>query len=131
MHLVTYLHPRLPTDSAEEPEKTEPKSGMGLIVHCRTGSLESIGFPMIYRIDVHCRTGSLETTIPVRIVSWPVHCRTGSLEKKKTNTVSLRECSLPHRQLRNQVGTDKDNFPIVHCRTGSLENNAPHQIAQR
>ena len=25
MHLVTYLHPRLPTDSAEEPEKENAK----------------------------------------------------------------------------------------------------------
>ena len=34
MHLVTYLHPRLPTDSAEEPKIVPQKKLSLLFTHC-------------------------------------------------------------------------------------------------
>ena len=54
-----------------------------LIVHCRTGSLESITTRARIALLVHCRTGSLEIEYITVLFICVVHCRTGSLENAK------------------------------------------------
>ena len=72
-----------------------------MLVHCRTGSLETIPLRKQRQPRVHCRTGSLESLVVTVRRPPGVHCRTGSLEKQAAQ----------HEQQET-----------VHCRTGSLEN---------
>ena len=50
------------------------------MVHCRTGSLETVVPSELVANSVHCRTGSLENLHALEITIDVVHCRTGSLE---------------------------------------------------
>ena len=63
--------------------------GFHVIVHCRTGSLETLELQLLLEGFVHCRTGSLE----IEVISNPlisyVHCRTGSLENAEVLIIFL------------------------------------------
>ena len=52
---------------------------------------------------VHCRIGSLEINGSHREKAALVHCRIGSLEIPVTAVLGCKQCSLPHRQLRNMA----------------------------
>ena len=101
-----------------------------MAVHCRTGSLENVGYVRHPCGCVHCRTGSLEMHCFECALADFVHCRTGSLEKPGAcrspgnvrslphrqlrkffaATQRLRPCSLPHRQLRKSFNLAIDSL---------------------